>query len=88
MTKLERLDALLRRDPQRAKVEMLKHLDGDLMIVPRPSSPGERRAEISGRAKADSLLRDQEAVCLQVVAGAGYAECYTQPNTFWIDLVR
>lgn len=22
------------------------------------------------------------------VAGAGYAECYTQPNTFWIDLVR
>lgn len=40
------------------------------MIVPRPSSPGERRAEISGRAKADSLLRDQEAVGLQVVAGA------------------
>jgi hypothetical protein len=38
--------------------------------VPRPSTTGERRAEISGRAKADSLLRDQEAVCLQVVAGA------------------
>lgn len=37
MTKLERLDALLRRDPQRAKVEPLKHLDGDLMILPRPS---------------------------------------------------
>jgi hypothetical protein len=70
MTKLERLDALLRRDPRRAKVEILKHLDGDLVIVPRPSSPGERRAEISGRAKADSLLRDQEAVCLQVVEGA------------------
>ena len=28
MTKLEGLDALLRRDPQRANVEMLKHLDG------------------------------------------------------------
>ena len=70
MTKLERLDALLRRDPQRAKVEILKHLDGDLVIVPRPSSPGERRAEISGRANADRLLRDQEAVRLQVVAGA------------------
>jgi hypothetical protein len=41
-----------------------------LVIVPRPSSTGERRAEISGRAKSDSLLRDQEAVCLQVVAGA------------------
>jgi len=71
-TKLERLDELMRRDPQRAKVEILKHLDGDLVIVPRPSSTGERRAEISGRAKSDSLLRDQEAVCLQVVAGAGF----------------
>jgi hypothetical protein len=70
VTKLERLDALLRRDPQRAKVEILKHLDGDLVIVPRPSITGERRAEISGRARSDSLLRDQEAVCLQVVAGA------------------
>lgn len=70
MTKLERLDGLLRRDRQRAKVEILKHLDGDLMIVPRPSTTGEQCAEISGRAKADSLLRDQEAVCLQVVAGA------------------
>ena len=40
MTKLERLDALLRRDPQRAKVEILKHLDGDLVIVPRPASTG------------------------------------------------
>jgi len=70
MSKLRRLDALLRRDPRHAKVEILKHLDGDLVIVPRPSSPGERRAEISGRAKSDSLLSDQEAVCLQVVAGA------------------
>jgi len=70
MTKLERLDDLLRRDPQRAKVEILKHLDGDLKIVPRPSVTGERRAEISGRARSDSLLGPQEAVCLQVVAGA------------------
>ena len=68
--RLERLDGLLRQDPQRAKVEILKRLDGDLVILPRPSTTGERRAEISGRAKADSLLRDQEAVCLQVVAGA------------------
>jgi hypothetical protein len=42
-----------RQDPQRAKVEILKHLDGDLVIVPRPSTTGERRAEICGRAKAD-----------------------------------
>ncbi len=79
-TKLERLDALLRRDPQRAKVEILKHLDGDLVIAPRPSTTGERRAEISGRAKSDSLLRDQEAVCLQVVAGAGF-----EPATFGLS---
>ena len=77
MAKLERLDAFLQRDPQCAKVEILKHLDGDLVIVPRPSTTGERRAEISGRAKSDSLLRDQEAVCLQVVAGAGF-----EPATF------
>jgi len=53
MTKLEGLDALLRRDPQRAKVEILKHLDGDLVIVPRPSTTRQRRAEISSRAKSD-----------------------------------
>ena len=76
-TKLERLDTLLRQDPQRAKLEILKHLDGDLVVVPRPSTTGERRAEISGRAKSDNLLRDQEAVCLQVVAGAGF-----EPATF------
>ncbi len=78
-SKLERLDDLLRRDPLRAKVEILKHLDGDLVIVPRPSLTRERRAEISGRAKGDSLLNDQEAVCLQVVAGAGF-----ESPTFWL----
>jgi hypothetical protein len=59
------------------RLRLMKHLDGDLVIVPRPSSTGERRAEISGRAKADSLLIPQEAVCLQVVAGAGF-----EPATF------
>jgi len=47
MTKLERLDEVLRRDPQRAKVEILKHLDGDLLIVPgrpSPASTGPRSA--------------------------------------------
>jgi len=75
--RLQRLDELLRRDPQRAKAEILKHLEGDLEIVPQPSLTGERRAEIRGRAKSDSLLSAQEAVCLQVVAGAGF-----EPATF------
>jgi len=60
-----------------SKVEILKHLDGDLKIVPRPSLSGEQRAEISGRARSDSLLGTQEAVCRQVVAGAGF-----EPATF------
>lgn len=51
MTKLEQVDDLLRQDPQRAKVEIPKHLDGDLLFEPRPSTAGEQRAEISGRAK-------------------------------------
>jgi|SRR5262245_39605937 len=55
MTKLERLDDLLRRDPRRAKNEILKHLEGDLLIMSRPSAAGARRAETSGRAKTDSL---------------------------------
>ena len=37
----------------------------------------ERRAEIYGRVKSDSLLSDQEAVCLQLVAGLGF-----EPRTF------
>jgi hypothetical protein len=37
---------------------------------PKPSEAGEHRAEIVGRVKANSLLKDQEAVCLQLVAGA------------------
>jgi hypothetical protein len=63
-----------------------RRFDGDLVILLRPSTTGERRAEIRGRAKSDSLLRNQEAVCLQVVAGAGYAECYTAAEIYWIDL--
>jgi len=78
---------LLRRDPQRAKAEILKHLEGDLEIAPQPSLAGERRAEIRGRAKGNSLLSAQEAVCLQVVAGARNTECYTVPDIFWIDLI-
>jgi site-specific DNA recombinase len=75
--KLERLDELMKRDPARARIEIVKHLDGDLIIAPRPSRAGERRAEVSGRVNSHSLLSDQEAVCLQVVAGAGF-----EPETY------
>ena len=75
--KLNRLDELIREHPVRARIELVKHLDGDLLITPRPSLARERRAEIAGRVKSDSLLSAQEAVCLQVVAGAGF-----EPATF------
>ena len=47
--KLQRLNELLRRDPQRAKTEILKPLEGDLEIVPRPSVTGERHGLIRFR---------------------------------------
>ncbi len=78
--KLDRLDELMRQDPARARVEILKHLDGDLAIAPLPSGAGERRAEVTGRVKSHSLLSTQEAVCLQVVAGVGF-----EPKTFGLS---
>ena len=85
MTKLERLDALLRRDPQRAKVEILKHLDGDLVIVPGRPSPASTGPRSAAAQKSDSLLRDQEAVCLQVVAGArNHQTVHLQPSDITI----
>jgi site-specific DNA recombinase len=75
--KLRELDRLLHRDPVRAKVEIAKHLDGDLTVSPLPSPAGERRAEIAGKIKQNSLLQEQEAVRLLLVAGAGF-----EPATF------
>ena len=66
--KLERLDDLLRQEPARAKAELAKHLDGELTVRPLPGTGRERRAEIRGRAKLNSLLEGQEAVCGEVVA--------------------
>jgi site-specific DNA recombinase len=54
--KLERLDELLRQEPSQAKAEIAKHLDGELTVRPLPSTGQERRAEIRGRAKLNSLL--------------------------------
>jgi hypothetical protein len=49
------------QDPAQAKVEIAKHLDGDLTLRPLPATGRERRAEIRGRAKLNSLLEGQEA---------------------------
>jgi site-specific DNA recombinase len=79
--RLEHLDGLLRDDAQRARLEILKHLDGDLTIRPLPGE-AKRGAlhpfEIRGRLKHDSLLAlHQEAACGPLVAGAGF-----EPATF------
>jgi hypothetical protein len=74
VARLESLDELLRTDPPAARVEMAKHLDGDITIKPLPAPPGQKRAEIFGRVAQNSLLGPQEAVCLQVVAGGRF--CY------------
>lgn len=77
--RLEHLDTLLRDDAPRARLEILKHLDGDLTIRPLASqAPTTERArgaghafEIRGRIEHDSLLAvNQEAACGTLVAGA------------------
>jgi len=79
--RLEHLDTLLRDDAPRARLEILKHLDGDLTIHPlasqAPTTECARGAghafEIRGRIKHDSLLAvNQEAACATLVAGAGF----------------
>ena len=60
---------LLRFVGVQAKAQIAKHLDGELTVRPLPAAGRERRAEIRGRAKLNSLLECQEAVCAEVVAG-------------------
>jgi hypothetical protein len=77
--RLTQLDELLARDTARARVEILKHLDGPGRVRPLPAPAGQRAAEITWRFKPNSLLAvDQEAAgCLQMVAGVGF-----EPATF------
>jgi hypothetical protein len=67
--KARELDALVHEDPVRARLEIMKHLEGDLEIRPLPAEAGQRRAEISGRVKPSSLLAEEEAAFLRLVAG-------------------
>jgi hypothetical protein len=87
--RLEHLDSLLREDAPRARLEILKHLDGDLTIRPLPAeglakeidsgkTSAPRPFEIRCRIKRDSLLAlHQEAACGTLVAEAGF-----EPATF------
>jgi hypothetical protein len=81
--RLEHLDDLLRDDAQRARLEVLKHLDGDLTIRPLPSETKRGAAhpfEIRGRIKHDSLLAvNQEAACGTLLAGSALDVAHPGP---------
>jgi len=66
---------ILARDGVGARREIQKHLE-DLRVAPAPEA-GERVVQITGRPKVDGLLGGEEAVRLQLVAGAGF-----EPATF------
>src|SRR5262249_31803156 len=83
-TPIVKLHDLLAADPAGARREIRKHLD-DLRMVPAPEF-GPRAVRVTGQPKVDGLLGGEEAVRLQLVAGARYAECYTARETYWIDL--
>jgi site-specific DNA recombinase len=72
---LKKLNDLLSTDPAGARREIQKHLD-DLRMEPAPEF-GQRAVRLTGRAKVDGLLGGEEAVRLQLVAGAGF-----EPATF------
>jgi hypothetical protein len=63
---LEQLDALLRQDVARARIEIARHLDGPMVVRPKAGSARERRVELSGRVKTGGLLGPQEAVVYAV----------------------
>jgi Recombinase zinc beta ribbon domain len=71
----ERLRSLferLRTDPLRAKVELGKHLEGDLLVEPKAGPAEEKRAVITGALKHDGLLASEAGgrSRLAIVAGA------------------
>jgi len=73
--RLQGLNELLARDPAGARREIQKHVE-DLRIAPA-LEVGPRVVRLTGRAKIDGLLGGEEAVRLQLVAGAGF-----EPATF------
>ena len=72
---IQSLSELLARDPVGARQQIQQHVE-DLRVSPAPDL-GDRVVRITGQAKVDGLLGGEEAVRLQLVAGAGF-----EPATF------
>jgi len=81
---LERLDALLRKEPARATAEIATHLDGDLTVRLLSSIGTGAPGRDPRGVKLNSLLEDQEATCGQVVARGGRGFAFTA--TISLDL--
>jgi hypothetical protein len=60
--RVDELTALIIEDPVRGRLEIRKHLEGDLELVPTATDGGARHVELRGRVKPNSLLVAQEAV--------------------------
>jgi hypothetical protein len=72
---IQNLNELLTRDPVGARQQIQKHVE-ELRVAPAPDL-GDRVVRITGQPKLDGLLGGEEAVRLQLVAGAGF-----EPATF------
>jgi septal ring factor EnvC (AmiA/AmiB activator) len=66
--KLDHVRGLLASDPPGARRELQKHIE-ELRVIP-VGEQAQRVLKITGRAKVDGLLAEQEAVRLELVAGA------------------
>jgi hypothetical protein len=70
-----------------AKAEIANHLDGELTVRPLPSTRPERPAEIRGRVKPSSLLAEEEAAFLRLVAGGRFAFTATAYLDIYFEVV-
>lgn len=71
--------------PEQARQIKPFGLEAKILLTTGAPVARARSSKDPGRVKSNRLLKDQEAVCPQVVAGDQYAECYTTAR--WIDLI-
>ena len=70
--RIEQLHALLAKDPVRARVEIRKHLEGDVELVPLGAEGRRRRVELRGRIKSASLLAPHQEAGSPTIGCGGW----------------
>lgn len=87
-SQMRALEDLIASDVPRAKANILKHLEEDLRIFPKPSPARERRAKILVKARAGGLLEETTLLaCDGEVAGGRYSTSRLTVPEVWIDVV-